>query len=166
MSAMMAERRHDRIFQDWVRTYRELNYWPRPINPGTKACKIPNWQLPDDQQKPGTLENWMRRYADYGIGLLMGSPLPDGTRLGALDVDRNQYVALARLLLLDPICGRVGQKGAVFFVRYRGQLGNPEFCVSGKQNASWGKVHAASDPLSERSRQLISEAQLALFRPD
>jgi hypothetical protein len=130
----------DRIFATWARTYHELGCWPRPVNPGTKACKIPNWQLPDDEQKPSTLENWMRRYADHGIGLLMGSPLPDGTRLGALDVDRDQYVALARVLLVNPVCGRIGQKGAVFFVRYRGQLANPEFCVQGKQNASWGKV--------------------------
>jgi hypothetical protein len=86
------------------------------------------------------LAQWVIHYAYHGIGLMMGSPLPDGTLLGALDVDRDQYVALARVLLGNPICGRVGKKGAVFFVRYRGQLGNPEFRVQGEQNASWGKV--------------------------
>jgi hypothetical protein len=70
----------------------------------------------------------------------MGSPISDGTRLGALDVDRNEYTALGRALLRNPICGRVGQKGAVFFVRVRGNLGNPEFYVSGPDGKKWGKV--------------------------
>jgi hypothetical protein len=70
----------------------------------------------------------------------MGSPLPDGTRLGALDIDRDEYTALGRTLLNNPICGRVGQKGAVFFVRVNGDLGNPEFRVRGPDSKKWGKV--------------------------
>jgi hypothetical protein len=58
------------------------------------------------------------RYADHGIGLVMGSPLPDGTTFGALDIDRNEYVRVAKAMLSgDPPCGRFGSKGAVFFVR-------------------------------------------------
>lgn len=136
----MADGWGDGIFATWAPVCRKLGLWARPVLPGSKACKIPNWQLPDDQQASGTLDMWRRRFADNGIGLLMGSPLPDGTRLGALDVDREEYVALARVLLANPICGRFGQKGVVFFVRYGRQLGNPEFRVRGKENASWGKV--------------------------
>jgi hypothetical protein len=136
----MSEANQRGPFAAWAQIYRDLGFWPRPIMPGTKACKIPGWQLPDDQQPSGTFEKWLRLYGHHGAGLLMGSPLPDGTRLGALDVDRDEYVALAKVLLSNPVCGRIGQKGAVYFVRYRGQLGNPEFRVSGKESALWGKV--------------------------
>jgi hypothetical protein len=136
----MADGERHGIFATWATVYRKIGLWGRPVMPGTKACKIPGWQSPDDQQAPGTFEKWFRLYGRYGIGLLMGSPLPDGSRLGALDVDRDQYVALAKVLLNNPVCGRIGQKGAVYFVRYWGQIGNPEFRVKGDENASWGKV--------------------------
>ena len=83
-------------FSTWAPSYRKLGLWPRPINLGSKACRIKDWQVPDDQQPPGTLERWSTRYGNFGIGLLMGSPLPDGTTLGALDVDRDEYVGLAK----------------------------------------------------------------------
>jgi hypothetical protein len=129
----------DGIFATWVSVYRSLGLWPRPIRPGSKACYVKDWQLPDTEQPRGRLEYWSRRFADHGIGLLMGSPLPGGLRLGALDVDRDEYVRLAKVLLRDPISGRVGQKGAVLFVRVRGDVGNPEFRVTGS-GASLGKV--------------------------
>lgn len=127
-------------FHEWVQRYREIGLWPRPINAGTKACRIKNWQLPDDQQPTAELQLWPKRYANSGIGLLMGSPLPDGTALGALDVDRDEYVGLARALLRSPVSGRIGKKGAVFFVRVAGDFGNPEFRVSGTHSREWGKV--------------------------
>jgi hypothetical protein len=114
--------------------------WPRPVLPGTKACRIKNWQLPDPQIRAATRQGWLDTIGHFGIGLLMGSPLSDGTRLGALDVDRNEYTNLARTLLRSAVCGRVGEKGAVFFVRVRGDLGNPEFRVAGPEGKAWGKV--------------------------
>ena len=44
-------------------------------------------------------------YSNHGIGLRLGTLLPDGSRLGALDIDRADYVAVARVLLNDPPCG-------------------------------------------------------------
>jgi hypothetical protein len=70
----------------------------------------------------------------------MGSPFPDGTALGALDIDRDEYVGVGRALLRDPPCGRAGKKGAVFFVRVRGPLSNPEFRVRGEEGKRYGKV--------------------------
>jgi hypothetical protein len=69
----------------------------------------------------------------------MGSPFPDGSTLGALDIDRDEYIALGRVLLRDPPCGRIGQKGIVYFVRVLGVVGNPEFRVKG-ESKDWGKV--------------------------
>jgi len=127
-------------FAKHAQVYRALGAWPRPVRPGTKACHSKNWQLPDHELPPGTFRKWLDTCGHFGIGLLMGSPLPDDTRLGALDIDRNEYTALARTLLRNPVCGRIGEKGAVFFVRVRGDLGNPEFRVTGPEGKKWGKV--------------------------
>jgi hypothetical protein len=87
-----------------------------------------------------TLTSWLTSRANCGIGLLMGSPFPDGTTLGALDIDQDEYVRLGRASLLDPPCGRIGRKGAVFFIRVRGDLSNPRFTVRGEAGKRLGKV--------------------------
>jgi hypothetical protein len=50
---------------------------------------------------------WLTSHAHFGIGLLMGSPFPDGTALGALDIDRDEYVRDGRVVLGDPPSGRI-----------------------------------------------------------
>jgi hypothetical protein len=120
--------------------YRQLGLWPRPITPGSKACHIKDWQRPDGEIPPAQLTSWLKSHANRGIGLLMGSSFPDGTTLGALDIDHDDYVRIGRALLRDPPSGRVGKKGAVFFVRVRGALSNPEFKIRGDEGKRYGKV--------------------------
>jgi hypothetical protein len=48
--------------------------------------------------------------------------------------------ALGRAPLFDAPSGRIGKKGAVFFVRVRGDLSNPEFRVRGEGGKRYGKV--------------------------
>lgn len=128
------------IFGSLAAPYRAAGYWPRPISAGSKACHVTDWSTPDPEIPPDELERWLEAYGDLGMGLLMGSPLPDGTRLGALDIDHDDYIALGVALLRGAACGRVGSKGAVFFVRVRGNPGNPEFRVSGEAGKRYGKV--------------------------
>jgi hypothetical protein len=128
------------IFAHWAGVYRRRGYWPRPITPGTKACRLPEWQRPDSELSEATLASWLTSHANFGIGLLMGSPLQDYTTLGALDIDSDEYVRIGQALLRDPACGRVGKKGAVLFFRVRGPLGNPEFRVRGEEGTRLGKV--------------------------
>jgi len=120
------------ILAEWARVYRELGYWPRPITIGSRACHVSGWQKPDAEIPAAELASWLTKYGPLGIGLLLGSPFPDSTTLGALDGDHNDYMRVARELLRDPPCGRIGKRGAVFFVRVRGRLSNPEFRVAGK----------------------------------
>jgi hypothetical protein len=127
-------------FADWATVYRQLGLWPRPVTLGSKACHVKDWQNPDSELSEATLASWPTSRADFGIGLLMGSPFSDGTTLGALDIDRDEYVRIGRALLRDPPSGRIGKKGAVFFVRVRGHLGNPEFRVAGDHAKALGKV--------------------------
>jgi hypothetical protein len=70
----------------------------------------------------------------------MGSPFPDGTTLGALDIDRDEYVRVGRAPLGHTPSGRVGKRGAVFFVGVHGPLSNLEFSVRGEAGARFGKV--------------------------
>jgi Bifunctional DNA primase/polymerase, N-terminal len=128
------------VFAEWAPVYRDASFWPRPIQVGTKGCFIKGWQRPDHDLSAAELDRWLFKRAACGIGLLMGSPFPDGTRLGAIDVDRDEYVRIAQTLLQDPPCGRIGSKGAVFFVRVAGKLGNPKFIVRGEVGKRWGKV--------------------------
>ena len=110
----------DKPFGEFARLYRERGFWPRPIAPGSKACPIKGWQRPDSDFPPESMELWASKHGSSGLGLLMGSPFPDGTLLAALDIDRDEYVPLARALLRDPPSGRIGAKGAAFFCRVRG----------------------------------------------
>ena len=128
------------LFAEWAEVYRRRGYWPRPITPGTKACHVREWQKPDSELSEATLASWLTSHANCGVGLLMGSPFPDGTTLGALDIDRDEYVRLGRASLIDCPSGRIGRKGAVFFVRVRGPLSNPEFKVRGEEGTRYGKV--------------------------
>ena len=98
------------IFAHWAPVYRELGYWPRPITIGSKACHIAGWQRPDHEIPAAELASWLTKYGHLGIGLLMGSPFPDGTTLGALDIDDDAYVRIGRALLRDPPCGRIGER--------------------------------------------------------
>ena len=149
------------IFAHWAGVYRRRGYWPRPITPGSKACHVREWQKPDSELPEATLTSWLTSHANFGIGLLMGSPSPDGTTLGALDIDHDEYVRLGRASLLDAPCGRIGRKGAAFFVRVRGRPSNPEFRVRGEEGKHLGKVaecssqkalrHPADDPSRPRT---------------
>jgi hypothetical protein len=126
-------------FADWAGVYRRRGYWPRPITLGTKACHVRDWQKPDPELSEATLASWLTSHAHFGIGLVMGSPFPDGTTLGALDIDRDEYVRVGRAVLRDPPSGRIGRKGAVFFVRVSGPLSNSDFKVRG-DDGKYGKV--------------------------
>ncbi len=122
------------VFATWAQRYRQLGYWPRPVRPGTKECRVKQWQRPDHEIPAEALQLWETKYRDHGLGLNMGSPFPDGTRLAGLDIDRDEYLPLARALLSDPPCGRVGSKGAVFFVRVRGAGKSIDFRVKGEKD--------------------------------
>lgn len=128
------------IFAKWAPTFREIGLEPRPIKPGTKACKVRGWSKPDAEIDGTELLRWLTKYADFGIGLRMGTPLPGGGFLGALDIDRNEYARLGAAVLGNPPSGRFGAKGAVYFVRVLADLGSPKFKVAGDPEGRWGQV--------------------------
>lgn len=126
-------------FGTYAKVYRERGFWPRPVVPGKKAAFGKDWQKPDPEQSVEKFTQWDSK-PQFGIGLLMGSPFPDGTYLGALDIDHDLYVELGKALLGNPPCGRVGKKGVVFFVRYPAGLKSTVFKVKGEENKRFGHV--------------------------
>lgn len=109
----------------WAPLYRSLGYETRPCI--GKECKEKKWQLPDSMQTPGIVEKWDKTRVGYNIALRTSTSFPDGTLFGALDIDHPdpRYVELAREMLQNPVSGRVGKKGAVFFFRYLPLRGRP-----------------------------------------
>ncbi len=121
MSAHTAEMlAREGTFGELAPLYRQAGYWPRPVRPGSKACYVSKWQTPDPERLAGELQSWLEQYPRHGIGVLLGSPFPDGTRLGAVDIDHDDYVRVVKALLLNPVCGRIGAKGIAYLIRIRG----------------------------------------------
>lgn len=128
------------IYKTWAPVYRKLGLEPRPVPPGTKECKIKGWTKTDRELGLPVVESWDRKYADYGIGLRMGTPLPGGGVLGAIDIDNNAYVKPVDAALGGIQCGRFGSKGAVIFVRVMGHPKNSKFRVKGAHAEPYGQV--------------------------
>ena len=128
------------IFAHWAPIYGELGLWPRPVRIGSKSPAIPRWQIPDTELSASDRASWLSQYSNHGIGLAMGSPIGDGTVLGALDVDRNEYVRLAHAVLGPIVSGRFGSKGVVIFVRVSGPANSRDFLVEDDKEKHWGKV--------------------------
>lgn len=110
----------DNIFKSNFEAYLKAGYEPRPIKPGTKACKLKGWNKPEAELPDGSYSNWSENCGDHGIGLRLGTPMPGNTVLGALDIDHNRFDEVACSMLGGPLCGRLGSKGAAYFVRVLG----------------------------------------------
>ena len=141
-------------FGEWAAAYRERGFYPRPIELGSKACKIKGWQRPDEEIGKAELERWVAQYGQQGIGLLMGSPLPDGTTLGVLDVDDDRYIGIGKAVLNNAICGRIGKKGVAIFVRVKGAVKNDTF-----------KVQQTGGSLPMQTADLLLNGKLCVIPP-
>lgn len=129
-----------RIFSDHAPLYRKAAFWPRPVRPGTKACPLQKWNIPDPERKLGELEGWLEQFSYCGIGLVLGSPFPDGTKLAAVDIDRDDYVRATHALLRNPPCGRIGAKGIAYLVRLRGDGKYRALKVKGEGGTKIGEI--------------------------
>lgn len=129
------------IFMTWAPILRERGFWPRPVAPGAKVSRVKEWQIPDPELSPHIPEFWTYDFADHGVGLITGSPFPDGTVLGAFHITHDDYAELGKVLPSKPVCGCFGAEGATLFVRVGGDrrggrhfkigelLGERRFCV-------------------------------------
>jgi P4 family phage/plasmid primase-like protien len=101
------------------------HYWERqlcvvPIEPGDKrpAKEIKGWQgYCNEPPGPELQKAWLDRYGENGIGLLLGTSLGSGARLVAVDVDDDDFVAVAGAVLGECPSAKSGQRGLTFFAR-------------------------------------------------
>ena len=114
----MTEKIYDKVREDWLKA----GYWIRRVAPGKKSCRDQNWQRQQAE---------IEQTAPYdGIALMAGSPMPDGTTLGFIDVD-NEALTQAFRILLTPKCERRGSKGTAIPIRVDGNVGNGKFYIKG-----------------------------------
>jgi hypothetical protein len=128
------------IFAGTAPSYRKAGFWPRPVQPGTKACPLKKWNVPDPERTLGELAGWLNTYGHWGIGVVLGSPFPDGTKLAAVDIDRDDYVRVTTALLRNAPCGRIGEKGIAYLVRLRGDGKYRALKVKGEGGAKVGEI--------------------------
>lgn len=117
------------IFAENAQIYQEAGFWPRPVVLGEKRPPMKNWQVSDAEISPAAFRRWLSDYAGMGIGVVMGSLFPDGSRLGALDIDDERFVRLAQAVLMNPPSGRIGARGIVFFVRVTAAEANRAYSI-------------------------------------
>lgn len=128
------------IFAELAPLYRSAGFWPRPVRPSTKAPPFRKWNVPDPERKLGELDGWLTTHGTCGIGLVLGSPFPDGSKLAAVDIDRDDYVRAAAALLHNPVCGRIGAKGIAYLVRLKGDGKYRALKVKGEDGYKVGEI--------------------------
>lgn len=82
-------------------------YWAKglsviPLEPKSKrpAQEISGWSGYCNQPPhPDKQREWLARYPDRNIGLLTGSEIGNGERLGAIDVDQDEFVRVTEVVL-------------------------------------------------------------------
>lgn len=111
------------IFREHAPAYRAAGYQPIPIKVGTKrpALKGTGWNTQYATLTAEQLQDWDKYYPDAGIGLQMGTLLPDDTVLAAIDIDNDGYARLITAILDNPTVGKIGSKGVTYFVRLKGK---------------------------------------------
>lgn len=120
-----------------------------------KGCKEKGWTKTNDELGQEVIKKWYEEKANYNIGLLMGTLLPNGNRIGALDIDHDNYVEVTRYLLNNPKCGRFGSKGIVFFFQYPPHVKFP------KKLKNKGELSAKNNEIGE----FLTERHLCILPP-
>lgn len=112
----------DPIYDSAKQAYLDKGLWVRRVSPGKKGCRDQNWQRAQPE---------VEQTAPYdGIAIMAGSPLPDGTTLGFLDVDHDGLTEAFRIWL-GPKCERIGKKGTAIPVKIDGNVSNAKFYAGG-----------------------------------
>lgn len=116
-----------------------LRYWERglpaiPVKPNSKQPAISKWtgynhNLPGETKKA----EWLREYADCGIGLPLGIEFRNGRCLGAVDIDDPRLVGVVRAALGSAPCTKRGKKGETIFVQFEKGLKSRKVAPKGSK---------------------------------
>lgn len=98
------------------------NYWNEelcvvPVLPGTKQG-VKGWNYYQNSlPSPKKRAEWLEACGSYGIAMLTGVVLPDGTRLAGVDIDQDDYVEPIKKIIGIFPSAKKGKKGLTIFVR-------------------------------------------------
>lgn len=115
----MSHSKFDGVFGANAEFYLEKGLSVLPTEPVSKrpASDIPKWNGYLNNMPSGAKRlDWVRRYQGHGLALMLGSTLPNGRRVIALDTDVNQYVPVTRVIVGSPFVGKVGARGETLFL--------------------------------------------------
>jgi hypothetical protein len=128
-----------------------------PVEHGTKqpAKEIKGWPgFASSAPRAELQQEWLSRYATYGIGLLLGTEVMPNHVIGAIDVDDDRLVRVTDAILGKVVSGKVGKKGATQFVlmpkepkikstqiRGSGGIGNIDVLASGRMTVLPPTIH-------------------------
>ena len=105
------------IFKTHAPAFWEAGYSVIPVLAGTKKPAISGWtgycdNVPSEDKR----QDWLQRYGECGIGLLLGGRVAANFRIAAVDIDRDELVKPVQALINSP-SGKIGRKGVTLFVR-------------------------------------------------
>ena len=105
-------------FKEHAPAYWDRGYSVIPTEISTKRPAIKGWTgLVNGPPGSEVQQSLLSRFGSRGLGLLLGTEMAPGEVIGAIDVDDDAFVRATAALLGDPPSGKVGKKGATFFVR-------------------------------------------------
>ena len=109
------------IFEDNALKYFENGYNILPVEPNSKAVKVPSWQqYSDNKQVSWQVDSWLSSYANHNVGI----PLGHASGIIGLDFDDDMdglHEAVQKLLQ-GSLVKKKGRKGFTAFYRYNGEV--------------------------------------------
>lgn len=94
----------------------EAGFSPLPIIRKTKQTPITGWSgYCDNLPRVETLQEWIRKYPDLGVGVCLGREMKPGLRFAAIDIDLEVLRFPIRGLFGNAKCIKRGKKGETIF---------------------------------------------------
>jgi hypothetical protein len=91
-----------RPFEATARLYWQKGLSVVPIEPNSKrpARELKGWQgLMNGPPSLARQSEWLARYPERGLGVLTGTEIAAGQRLGAVDVDQDEFIKVVEVIL-------------------------------------------------------------------
>lgn len=106
----------DRIFLSTASPLWGAGYSAIPCRKKAPAINShPSYQ--DNLPSKETQADWLTKFPNCNIGVVMGTKIGDGTILAALDIDNDPYCSFIRAVVGNCLVKKKGQRGETIFVR-------------------------------------------------
>lgn len=106
----------NRIFAEYDALYEQIGLAATPIKSGDKRPLVSAWNE-HRTLKPGERRQLREKHPDAAIGLLAGTPLPNGNQFGFLDCDHPGFAEFVSRVA-PPVSAKIGQKGITIFCQF------------------------------------------------